>query len=422
MFKFNLKKFILFFYRQLLRNFTEMTEVRYFEQVILFFKVFKVQISKKVPDEYIQKFLKGLKTKIEEEIDSCQGEMLQDSTILSLCLDTLAIVCKNDKVYGLFPQEIDSLLKILCQKLLNASGRDSEIECLMLDMLTEHWYATGSFCDCHKEALTSYVMKLGNNGDGNVLLDGHLLSLLNAYCNGQKIWYGEFGRYIADNFRNSFLQKMVKIGVFNVKEGANKSDAQLIVSGVLLLQSIVQNFKDHLQDSEVVELIKSTTSMIGSNLKKKNAAFTSSLMLIFNFMIAYPQLTAKTLHETFNLRTLVELLQANIVTMTKHSYERKCIFHGLLSLFSSMSHEDCNKTGINRYEFFIFLARFLYLHKLLEEFETLVKPKVKREIILNVVGKGKEAQIDLNSASQIKSRDYIQQIMEVMADPRSKDA
>lgn len=422
-FRKNLKTYTLFIFRNLLRNFTDMEEVLYFEQVITYIRGFHTQISKEIPDEYLKKFLHGLHIKINDEIDSCTtvGENLQDSTILSLCLDTFSALCKNEKVYQLFPAEIDELLKILCRKLLQASEKDSEIQCLMLDMLTKHWYATLSFCECHKEALTGFLMKLGNNGDGNVQLDKEIFELIIAYCCGQKIWYDEFGQYVADEFRNKFISKMSKIGVYNVKKGADEKNNQKIVFGVMLLQSIVQNFSNHLQDEEIVTLIKSTNSMIGNNLKKKNPAFTASLMLIFNLIIANPKLSAKTLHESFNLRTLLELLQANILTLTKFSYERKIIFHALLELFKVVKDEDAQKLGIDRFQLFRFIAIFLHLHKLHEVYEVTLKPKLKRDIILHVVNNTGRGDVgDMINASYGAPNQFVEAMVEIIGDPNSK--
>lgn len=402
-----------------MRNFTDMEEVIYFEQVISFIRIFRNQISNKIPNKYISKFLGGLQSKINNEIDSCctVGENLQDSTILSLCLDTFSALCKNETVYHLFPEQIDELLRILCRKLLQASESDSEIQSLMLEMLTNHWYATESFCDCHKEALGEYLMKLGNNGAGNVELNKELFELMNAYCYGQNIWYDSFGQYIADQFRNKFIQKITKIGVHNVKIGAEKGNNLKIILGVMLLQSVVQNFSQHIQDQEIKELIKSTCCMIGRDLKKKNPAFTASLILLFNLIVVNPTLSVETLHGNFNLRTLLELLQANIVTLTKFSYERKIIFHSLSELFNVIKGDVAVKVGINRIQLFRFIANFLYLHKLHTIFEVTIKPMEKRDIILQVVNRGGSGMVDVKYGS---GSEYANSMMQIISKNGSK--
>lgn len=395
-----------------------MEEVLYFEQVICFIRIFRDQISNKIPNEFISKFLEGLQLKINDEINSCctVGENLQDSTILSLCLDTFSALCKNEKVYHLFPEKINTLLKILCRKLLQASERDSEIQSLMLEMLTEHWHATKSFCDCHKEALTEYLMNLGND-NGIVELNREIFELINAYCCGEKIWNESLGHNGDKGFKQKFIQKITKIGVDNVKIGTEKGSNLEIVFGVMLLQTVVQNFSQYIGNKEIKELLKSTCSMIGANLKKKNPAFTASLMLIFNLIIANPSISIETLHENFNLRTLLELLQANLVTLTNLPYERKIIFHSLLELFKVIKNGVDEKVGIDRFELFRFIGNFLHLHKLYTIFEVTVKPIEKRDIILQIAGRTGSGMIGakFNSGSE-----YGKNLMQFIAKAGSK--
>ena len=394
-----------------------MYDAKYFEHVQLFFKVFRKKLKSKIELSVLAAFIQALQKKIDEEIEVCiSDEELHDSTILNICLCIFQAVCENSALYKDFPEDLDKLLKDLCSKLLIASQKDSEINDIMLNLLKQHWTTTRSFCQCHQECLSNYVMKLDPKATH---LDQALLGLLKAYCKGSKNWFSaieaQSGRQQAETFRGNLVKQLYLLANGSIENGVEKRDNQKVVCGMMLLQSVLLTLSSSLSDDDIKQIIKKTNNTIGANMKYKNCAFNASLMVVFSAVTANPKIAVQTLHESFCLRTLLELLQANIATLTGHSYERKVIIHAMILLCKVLGETEGAgaKTGLNRFWLFAFSADLLHLHKILEEYEKIIKPKTKRKIADHVATedyKGMDS-IGLGMGADKASDEYLKNVV-----------
>jgi hypothetical protein len=119
------------------------------------------------------------------------------------------------------------------------------------------------------------------------------------------------------------------------------------------------------------------------------------------------------------LRTLLELIQANIVTLSQYSYERKCIAQGAIALCKVLGECQAN-TGVDRFNLFLFISHFLHLHKLLETFEKVHEPKEKRRMMrypvsVNYEQAGKEL---LNMGMDLQDK-FVNSMMSIFKSPKN---